>query len=690
MHRGTKIRARDNQNVTMHNRNGRIKRDEYSRSCKRRLNALLVPSLARSLVLIMSTIPVFLYFYLASKSISPNKMYEDLEKLMLHRMSHYISVANPDMPVVSVVILTYRKYDALAKLLPSVLVQETPFNFEIIIADNGCLHETEQVISNAFASNRTTIPHTYLPLCDNRGYAKGNNAAVQMAAFSSQMILFLNDDIVLDDPHFLNHMVQLINMKRDAAAIGCKIANADKSQLIEAGSMVFADGNGGGFGAASTDIYAPLFSYAKPVDYVSGACILVDKFVFEDYGGFDGERFPNYYEDTDLQMHIQHDLGKEVWLQPLAVARHEEHGSFGQEGSRALIQEGRKTFSVKWFSALWNYHLPLPWEKRYKMKHKLLFHAADLRARNPLNANILYVDDAAPIESELSGFGRRAFDNLSNLAGLGYRVTLATFHGDLKNRCNESCREDLSYIGIEYVSDGANEVIEARAGYYDVVVLSGQKLSMIEKFIMLKKWHSFSLIVDCYALGFRRDDDMLRKSDIYLERMAGDVSNEKARSIIAMADLVITGSEAEAEIVTGVLPPTKAVVTIGHDIDFERTSSRSFDQRYGILFIGSFVDGLYYNGDAILHFLKEIYPIVLSRLPASESPIPVTIAGCGIHTELRNSVAKLNLDSSVTFVECPSSFDNLFEVHRIFIAPYLHDAGVPYTVSHIPFPQSEP
>ena len=40
----------------------------------------------------------------------------------------------------------------------------------------------------------------------------------------------------------------------------------------------------------SADIYAPLFSYAKPVDYVSGACTLVNKFVFEDYDGLDGER----------------------------------------------------------------------------------------------------------------------------------------------------------------------------------------------------------------------------------------------------------------------------------------------------------------------------------------------------------------------------------------------------------------
>ena len=78
---------------------------------------------------------------------------------------------------------------------------------------------------------------------------------------------------------------------------------------------------------------------------------MIQRSVFDDYGSFKHDNYKAYYEDTDLQMHIQHDLGNEVWFQPDAVALDVEHASFGIS-STGLMQESSKVFFSKWHKAL--------------------------------------------------------------------------------------------------------------------------------------------------------------------------------------------------------------------------------------------------------------------------------------------------------------------------------------------------
>ena len=71
--------------------------------------------------------------------------------------------------------------------------------------------------------------------------------------------------------------------------------------LIEAGSIVWNHRSAdGGFGRGYKTTDAPEFSYPIPVDYISGACLMVKKSTYTDYSGFQENEFPNYYEDTDL------------------------------------------------------------------------------------------------------------------------------------------------------------------------------------------------------------------------------------------------------------------------------------------------------------------------------------------------------------------------------------------------------
>ena len=597
---------------------------------------------------------------------------------------------------VSVVILTYKKPKALAKLLPSVLTQK-PSNFEIILVDNGCLDETKNLIEKVLGYE-TSVPHKYLPLCDNPGYAAGNNAGVKLASPNSEYILLLNDDIVLSEPDFIQKLTQIAKAKEDAAAVGCKLLNADGSELIEAGSMVWEDASAAGFGRGRKDVNAPEFSYPKPVDYVSGACLLVERQVFDEYGGFDGKHFPNYYEDTDLQLHIQHGLGREVWLQPKSVALHDEHGSFGNDKSTELMQLASKIFALKWERALIGNHVKPPFHLEQKEKEKEYFRAADLRARDPDKANILYVDDRAPNQSKGSGYGR-SFDNLSMLAGLGHRVTLATWMSpETENWCDDACIDEITGLGVEYAfTSKLDELLRSRIGYYDIVVVSRPSTfkATYEKWQEFYRQSPFSLIYDCEALWFRRDEmlneilttrniefpghDNVVKPELMKTIRLGKRKSELA--LIQMVDTIVTVSEGEKDVIKLLSPESKNINVIGHVMDLQRITKNDFSERNGILFLASFSKIMYYNGDAIWYFLKHIYPIVIEET-SSSSPIPLTIAGRGIPAALRQFVQKNKaIAKYVTFLESPLTIVHLFEDHRVFIAPHLYGAGIQYKVS---------
>ena len=209
-----------------------------------------------------------------------------------------------------------------------------------------------------------------------------------------------------------------------------------------------------------------------PEDYFSGACLMVKKSIYTDYGGFQENEFSNYYEDTDLQMHIQHGLGKEVWFQPQTVALRDDHGSFGTDTSIALMQESSNIFYNKWKDHLRSIHMPPPFFSKDKEGQKMTFlKAIDLRARNPDKVNILYIDQNIPNKLEGRGFGR-SYDNVAMIADLGHRVTVTSALPIKDGWCDSKCYKEITNLGVELVTDPWESLVESRNCYYDIVIIS--------------------------------------------------------------------------------------------------------------------------------------------------------------------------------------------------------------------------
>jgi len=148
-----------------------------------------------------------------------------------------------------------------------------------------------------------------------------------------------------------------------------------------------------------------------------------------------------------------------------------------------------------------------------------------------------------------------------------------------------------------------------------------------------------------------------------------------------MADFIVVTSEMEKDLVEKSLNVSIPCYAIGHTMETDFKSSMRYNDRNGILFIGSFNKQMYYNGDAIWYFLKNIFPLVLKLAPA---PIPLLIAGRDIPQFLQDMVRNTtSLTNFVSFMDSPHDITQLHDKARLFIAPHLYGAGVQYKLSEV-------
>ena len=678
----------DEEDLLTHTKGGDIKK---SRGNRRKKILLLSKKYLIYLIILLCTC-------YAARFLSQQRTKQFLKENFINKLKR----TKRDKIELSIVILTYQKYVLLEKLLPTVINQKGT-NFEIVIVDNGCVPDTKRVISEAFSKDSTSrsIPHKYLPLCDNPGYAVGNNKGVEVTSKQSEWLILLNDDITLQGEHFLKNMIDLGEMKPKAGGVVCKLLTAGGEEVIEAGSIIWKDGSATGIGRGRTHIGASDLSYAKPVDYGSGACLMMRKDTFIKYDGFDYKNFPNYFEDTDIQLHIQHDLGLEVWFQPRSIAFHAEHGSFSASKATELMNTAKVKFEKLWRTPLQHKHLPNPHHLSEHEKALAFMKASDLRARDINKANILWFEQSAPNKANGSGFGR-AFDNLSMVAELGHRITVVLMESLSASSCNARCRDEITGLGVELRDGDWVKYVDENIDFFDIVVISRPSTfqGTYEKWQNYYKKHSFRLIYDCEALWYKRDKmllSLIRDEGIKFPggiKMLGITKNSSTDDLnlsiydaervelgmLEMADTVLAVSQSESLTVSEVTSNPESY-TVGHimDIDESKITKKSYRERDGILFLGSYSNQMYYNGDAIWYFLTSIYPLVVRD---AGYPIPLTIAGKGIPSELRDIVEEdPMLSKSVIFRESVPDLHDLYDSARMLIAPHMYGAGIQYKVS---------
>ena len=229
------------------------------------------------------------------------------------------------MPKLSIILVNYNGQQFLENCLKSILKHLQDINYEVIIVDNSSVDDSIKIIKDSFPSFQLICSKT------NLGFGKANNLAGKYS--QGEYLLFLNTDTILTEntPKILSDH---LNQNKEVAAIGSRITFQDGSYQLSCGKLpnliveliykirATLDNRWHSF---FSSLYNRIYSKEQEVGWVTGACLMIRRDVFEELEGFD-ELFFMYFEDVDICKRV-HDLGLKVVYYPKTSLIHLLGGS---------------------------------------------------------------------------------------------------------------------------------------------------------------------------------------------------------------------------------------------------------------------------------------------------------------------------------------------------------------------------
>ena len=241
----------------------------------------------------------------------------------------------------------------MQQTLESVVNASQRIETEIFVVDNNSLDGSTQMVKSLYPQV------ILLDNTENVGFSKANNAAIRQA--KGDYILLLNPDTVVQEDTF-DILVEFLETRPEAGAVGCKVLNADgslqlacrratptpsvmlpkilglsalfpKSRVFGRYNLTYLDEN-----------------EISEVDAVSGSCFMTRREVFEKVGYLD-EDFFMYGEDLDWFYRTK-SVGFKIYYVPTTKIIHYKGESTRAAGYDAIkmfykaqIQFVRKHFS---------------------------------------------------------------------------------------------------------------------------------------------------------------------------------------------------------------------------------------------------------------------------------------------------------------------------------------------------------
>jgi len=213
-------------------------------------------------------------------------------------------------PRVSVVVVTYCSSKEFVDCVESVLRQPVPT--EVFLVDNASPDETGRMVADyaaRFENVRAILNQK------NLGLAAGNNAALGICR--GDYVLFLNPDTLLRGDT-LSQLMNFLDLNQDAGVVGPKNLYADgrpHSSFHQNWGLLhvllwrilpFR------FTRLCYDRFSS-YKFHDPL-FVSGACLLIRRSVFERIGGYDPEYFLTVEDACDLCIRARETGSRVVFL----------------------------------------------------------------------------------------------------------------------------------------------------------------------------------------------------------------------------------------------------------------------------------------------------------------------------------------------------------------------------------------
>jgi GT2 family glycosyltransferase len=560
-----------------------------------------------------------------------------------------LSFPPADKPKVSILLVLYNQAALTYACLRSIL-ETVHLPYEVVVVDNASSDETVQLLSRS--QNAKILSNN-----SNLHFLRGCNQALQH--LQGEYLLFLNNDACLM-PGALEAAVRTLENTKGAGAVGGRIVTFD-GRLQEAGSLVWPDGSCLGYGRGA-DPSDPEYTFRRDVDFCSGAFLLTRRELFVQGNGFDTAYAPAYYEDADYCLRLRK-MGYRVIYEPGAVIVHYEYGSSSSEKVVDLMTRNQKIFREKHSEIL---------EKRpeYGAANVLLARYADLS-----RPRVLYVDDWVPHYALGAGFPR-ANEVVRAMVRAGANVTVfptAYLAETWETAYRDIPREAELILGatVEQLAD----FLSRRAHVYNLLWVSRphnmQAVRKIQE-TSPELFRGLRVVYDAEAIfALREQTSAALRGEYWAPALLEKKIAEEVK-LAETADSIVSVSAAETEHFRRAFGAERTRV-LGHAIRPDPTTCK-FEERRDILFVGA-IHGLPSpNGDSVLWFCKEIWPLLVAGLKAVPTPDFVMVGPNGAQ-----EIADLATEHIKIYGQQPS-LRPFYDSARIFIAPTRFAAGLPLKV----------
>jgi GT2 family glycosyltransferase len=244
----------------------------------------------------------------------------------------------------SVIILCWNDLKVITDCLKSIFEQTNEMEFEVIVSDNGSTDGSVKLVREKFPEVQVVENRA------NVGFAKGNNAGIQLAR--GEYILILNPDTIIRD-HALQKLVAFAGRQPAAGAFGCRVLNPDGSFQNPARPLPTVRGAllaalclrwlGRVSAHFSSDLYPGWDGRTeREIGFQSGCCVMFRGDLLKRLGGFD-ERFFYHYEETDLCARVWAS-GSSIRYTPAAEIVHLGGQSVGRFPIRFRLETYRSAY----------------------------------------------------------------------------------------------------------------------------------------------------------------------------------------------------------------------------------------------------------------------------------------------------------------------------------------------------------
>jgi len=549
-----------------------------------------------------------------------------------------------EIPLVSIVIPVYNKWDYTAACLHSLLEVNSRYPFEVIVVDDQSSDETAEHLASIDGL-------THLRNEKNLGFVGSCNRGARHAR--GEYLVLLNNDTQVQDG-WLDELIDTFEREPTAGLVGARLVYPDGS-LQESGGIIFNDGSGWNYGRGK-QADNPEFLFLREADYCSGACIALKTKYFLELGAFDERYAPAYYEDTDLAFRVR-ESGFKVLVQPLSAVIHHEgitSGTDTSSGAKKYQLVNQQKFVNRWQTELKSQ----PEKISNPDDHAKILRASQHRSKG----RILIIDATTPEPDKDSGSVR-----LTNLMqccrDLGYSLT---FFADNRDYAGNYTR-DLQKSGVEVLYhpwlESLHDFFRDRGAEFDYVFISRHYIAVNYVSLLKRYCPEAKFLFDTVDLHYLREQRLAElEQSLPLTRTAQQTRRAEL-SVIKAADATLVVSTVEKTVLAKDAPGEKVhVLSNIHEVPGR---DRSFAEREDIYFVGGYQHPP--NVDAACWFVNDIWPLIHKQLPMMRFHL--------IGSKAPERIRSLSGDG-VVFHGFVESLEPFLNDCRLAVAPLRYGAGV--------------